>query len=219
MNQIEQNPYINPDDENAPEITLEEAYIPLDVYNYNYLQRRVSNACAFFMRCSLPFGLIIIDIDHFKRFNDLHGSDKGDLLLNNFVSMVKSFMRRGDLLSSYGEDSYVLILRESEWGYCAQRAETIRKEFLERFHDEPAKLSISIGAVVYPYASRQVSELITEAHYALHLSKNRGGNCVTIFPTAPPAGPPGASFPAHVDPPRHPPALSSGYEQSFPEDL
>jgi hypothetical protein len=78
------------------------------------------------------------------------------------------------------------------------------------------KLTIRIGGSLFPYAAVHESQLMAEAHYAIFLSKKRGGDCVTLVPTLPPGAPPDASNPSYGYPPEHPPAISPGYEQQFP---
>jgi diguanylate cyclase (GGDEF)-like protein len=210
------SPECNSEDRNSPDTAPQEATSIIDAYSYGFLQRRIRSACAAFMKRGVPFGLIIMDIDHFKGFNDLRGPDEGDKFLNRMISMLKSLMHKGELLSSYGGDSFALILRESDWGYCIKRAEAMRREFIERFHDDPLKLTLSIGGALFPYAAEHESQLMAEAHYALHISKKRGGDCVTLIPSSPPGIPPGTSRPSYVYPPGRPPVSSPGYEQQLP---
>ncbi|MHC9541030.1 MAG: GGDEF domain-containing protein [Vulcanimicrobiota bacterium] len=186
-------------------------------FNSGCLHRRLINACKALMTRGIPFALIIIDIDHFRSYNDIHGAFEGDRLLNRFVSMLKKFMIRGDLLCNAGEDSYALILKERDWKDYAPQVEAIRYEFLVRFHQEPAKLTISMGGALFFTPTFNVHGLISEAYKALDTSKKLGGNRVTFIPPHPPKLPPGYRVP--VCPPHIPPALSPGYEKEFPEGI
>ncbi|GEM_PF-3086534 len=213
VRQIESN-----DGGNAPEM---KDSIP-EIYSQAYLQHRIKSGCKAFIGRRRPFAVAIVDIDHFKEFNDMHGSDEGNRLLNKLISLLKSYLFRGELLSSYGGDSFILILNESHIGNCSWRADSIRRSFMEKFQAESGPLTLSIGAAFYPSAGRFEMELVNCARAALHASKRRGGNCVTLIPSLPPDVPlppkPGPPSPSYVDPPGRTPAISSGYEQQIPDD-
>ncbi len=133
-------------------------------------------------------GLLLIDVDHFKQYNDQYGHQAGDRALITVAKTVRNAIRRPtDMAARYGGEEFVVLLTGTTDQYAAKLAEHIRLSILElgiphRVDGRPAKLTVSIGvATTQPAADRRSSEgLIQMADEALYAAKAGGRNQVQI---------------------------------------
>jgi len=133
-------------------------------------------------------GLLLIDVDHFKQYNDQYGHQAGDRALITVAKTVRNAVRRPtDMAARYGGEEFVVLLTGTTDQYAAKLAEHIRLSILtlgipHRLDGRPAKLTVSIGvATTQPAADRRSSEgLIQMADEALYAAKAGGRNQVQI---------------------------------------
>ncbi len=133
-------------------------------------------------------GLLLIDVDHFKEYNDQYGHQAGDRALITVAKMVRAAVRRPtDMAARYGGEEFVVLLTGTTEQYAAKLAEHIRVSILQlgiphRVDGRPARLSVSVGvATTQPAADRRSSEgLIQMADEALYAAKAGGRNQVQI---------------------------------------
>jgi diguanylate cyclase (GGDEF)-like protein len=133
-------------------------------------------------------GLLLIDVDHFKQYNDQYGHQAGDRALITVAKTVRGAIRRPtDMAARYGGEEFVVLLTGTTEQYAAKLAEHIRLGILglgipHRVDGRPAKLTVSIGvATTQPAADRRSSEgLIQMADEALYAAKAGGRNQVQI---------------------------------------
>ncbi len=141
-----------------------------------------------FLRCrrsSLPLSLLMIDVDHFKQFNDRYGHIAGDECLKMIASAINETVRRpADLVARYGGEEFCVVLPETDLPAAQHLAETIRHTvesrdlLLETSHD-PASVEVSIGvAMKIPGGKDTVKELLDAADKALYRAKEEGRNRV-----------------------------------------
>jgi diguanylate cyclase (GGDEF)-like protein len=134
-------------------------------------------------RGTLPLSVLMIDIDHFKKFNDQFGHLAGDECLRAVASTLSDTLSRAaDLVARYGGEEFGAILPETSGDRAFRLAEELRRR-VERLmmEDLPseARITISIGvATVVPTAERSVDELVRHADANLYLAKNDGRNLV-----------------------------------------
>ena len=136
-------------------------------------------------RSGAPLHLALLDVDHFKRFNDTNGHQAGDLLLKSAAAAWKAQLREGDTLARYGGEEFTALL-----GGCSQ-AEALA--VLERVRAAtPLGETVSVG--VAQWDGRQTPEqLIGLADEALYQAKHQGRNRVVAAPApAPQPAAPGA---------------------------
>lgn len=129
-------------------------------------------------------GLIIIDIDFFKKVNDTYGHQAGDLVLQNFAKNLTMFCRGYDFIGRYGGEEFIIGLPGADIEECSLIAERIRQQ-IENSHTMLAEDSISIKVTAsfgitaiknnYPYTADM---LINTADNALYLAKSSGRNLV-----------------------------------------
>lgn len=132
-------------------------------------------------RYGLSFGLLIADVDDFKKVNDTYGHSVGDTVLQTIASVLRHSVRDVDLCVRYGGEEFVVILPHADAAGTRCVAERIRKSVMSLpiVADDSAKMmSLSIGMALYPQDGTTGDELIRAADAALYQAKRHGKNCV-----------------------------------------
>lgn len=151
------------------------------LYNARYFRDSMSRELQKAERFKYPASLAMIDIDHFKQFNDALGHPKGDLVLAKIAAIINRNKRAYDIAARYGGDEYIMILPYAGRSQAVALLERIRKEVAG--HDFPGgrsgpRITISAGVASYPENTRIRSRLIKSADQALYLAKEEGKNRV-----------------------------------------
>ena len=135
-------------------------------------------------RYQQPLCILMLDIDHFKQFNDNYGHQTGDLVLQSVSTMIKGCIRNSDQLFRYGGEEFLVILNQSELEQALLIAERIRSEIAHTpvFKEGREPVTVSIGVANYVEGSYE--ELISAADKALYQAKNSGRNQVCRATTA-----------------------------------
>jgi diguanylate cyclase (GGDEF)-like protein len=148
---------------------------------------------------SQPLGLLLIDVDHFKTYNDLFGHPAGDACLQAIAQCLARTVRAGDTVCRYGGEEFVVVLSEGVTVETATAAGERLRDAIERMalphpRQDGAVVTISLGAVVMlPAPGSSGEEVIALADMALYASKRNGRNRVTVADDRPgPNGEPGA---------------------------
>jgi diguanylate cyclase (GGDEF)-like protein len=133
--------------------------------------------------CPAPLALLLIDVDHFKRFNDTYGHLAGDECLKQVAATIRRVGRPNDFTARYGGEEFALILPDTTREDALLIAEQVRQavESLDcrPLQDVGASLTVSIGVgVAAAGATIQPQELVEAADRVLYLAKQRGRNCV-----------------------------------------
>ena len=135
-----------------------------------------------FNRYKRSLALMLMDIDHFKKYNDSYGHLEGDKALVTIAQIIKSCLRKLDSAYRYGGEEFTVILPETsceEAQTVAQRIKSaLKAENFMPQHGKEAKITISIGVTEYS-PDEQLSEFIQRADKAMYLSKGKGRNKVT----------------------------------------
>ena len=156
------------------------------LFNHGYfklqLEREVLNA----VRNDYDLSLIMIDIDYFKFYNDMHGHPKGDEVLKNVAKILKENVRGGDLVARYGGEEFVVLLINTKLDSAVEKAEDLRKKIASHHFDKEAlqpsgDLTISLGVANIPKHASNAKDLLDMADKALYSSKNKGKNMVNIY--------------------------------------
>jgi diguanylate cyclase (GGDEF)-like protein len=136
-----------------------------------------------------PLACLMIDIDHFKRFNDQFGHDAGDLVMQHVAQVLKSHARERDLPCRYGGEEFAMLLPMRDSAAGAERAEeirqTIRKVALAYRGRSLPPVTVSIGVAAFP-AEADAASLISVADGALLVAKESGRDQVVIAGSTPP---------------------------------
>jgi len=137
-----------------------------------------------FNRYRRSLALLLMDIDHFKKYNDSYGHLEGDKALVRIAQIIKSCLRKLDSAYRYGGEEFTVILPETSCEEAHTVALRIKsaltaENFMPQQKNE-AKITISIGVTEY-YPGDQLSEFIQRADKAMYLSKEKGRNKVTTL--------------------------------------
>lgn len=140
------------------------------------------------LRSGAPLSMLLIDIDHFKQFNDSLGHMGGDKCLSAVArTIAESLQRSGDVAARYGGEEFVVILPDTDNEGAAMVAEKIRANVEERAIRHPTSkvspvVTASIGvSTLYPRAYDRIDKIVLQADTALYQAKERGRNKVCVF--------------------------------------
>jgi diguanylate cyclase (GGDEF)-like protein len=130
-----------------------------------------------------PLSVLLIDIDHFKAYNDTHGHALGNVVLKTAAKALLDVLRTGDLLSRYGGEEFVALLPETDQAQARRVAERLRAAVaacdVPGRHTQPeGRLTISVGGAVFPENTQVAADLVVKADQALYRAKERGRNRV-----------------------------------------
>jgi diguanylate cyclase (GGDEF)-like protein len=156
------------------------------VYNYRYFRDRIEHEVKREERSALSVSLLMIDVDHFKVFNDCNGHLMGNVALQEMAALMKSVVRDTDVVTRYGGEEFAVILCGTIKGGALLVAEKIRKLVEETaFEGEKTQpggiLTVSIGVATSPIDATDSQNLIAKADAALYKSKSEGKNRVTPY--------------------------------------
>jgi len=151
------------------------------LYNYRYFKEQLSQEINRAVRHNLNVSLIMIDIDHFKNFNDKNGHPAGDQVLRQIGYLLKNNIRNIDMAARYGGEEFALILIETEKDSALIVAEKIRKlietnKFLHEENQPLGKITISSGLSTFPEDGREFDALVQKADQRLYRAKQAGRN-------------------------------------------
>jgi diguanylate cyclase len=151
------------------------------VYNRKFLESQLRNELKRFKRAQRPFGLIMFDIDFFKKINDTYGHQCGDYVLKSLASAVSSTIRGTDILARYGGEEFFCLLPETDIDSATHVAETLRIAVENRtftFQNTPIQITISLGVTAMHPEIESPEALIKKADDALYEAKRTGRNKV-----------------------------------------
>jgi diguanylate cyclase (GGDEF)-like protein len=160
-------------DDLAEELARQAETDPLTgVANRRGLARSLERDLAAARRTGRQLAVAVVDLDHFKAFNDTHGHPTGDLLLRNSVRAWRGHLRAGDLLARYGGEEFVVVLPEAGDAASAVRA-------IERVRLATPGVSASAGVAIWD-GREPAAHLIRRADGALYEAKRSGRDCTVL---------------------------------------
>jgi len=155
------------------------------LYNRRYMEEAIQHEIMRAERKQNQIGIIMMDIDHFKIFNDTYGHKAGDALLIQLANLLKSSLRGSDIVCRYGGEEFIVILPETNVAKTYERAEQLRADIRKMqvyYHNESLpSVSISMGIASYPDCSTDIDELFNMADAALYRAKSEGRDRVIIY--------------------------------------
>lgn len=154
------------------------------LYNHRYFQHRLDEELQRADRYDNRVSLIILDVDHFKKFNDTYGHPEGDRVLKTVSRLIEKSVREVDIPARYGGEEFVVICPEKDAEGTLVPAERIRttiEEYDFRINGERVPIAVSLGVSCYPDLARSKADLIISADTALYYSKENGRNQSTLF--------------------------------------
>ncbi len=142
------------------------------------LQRQMNRM----LRHETPCSIIMLDVDHFKSFNDTYGHDIGDCVLKELGRYLKKNTRGEDLAARYGGEEFIIILANTEIERATRKAETIRKDIAKTLsvthNGKSLNITVSLGVSSGPAHGSNIEELLKAADTALYQAKENGRNRV-----------------------------------------
>lgn len=154
------------------------------IANRRHWDWRLSEEIARAQRYRYPLAVLMVDIDHFKRVNDIYGHQVGDIALQQVVQRLRSNLRRSDFLARYGGEEFGVLAPQTSLEAATVLAERLRhaiaNEPITVNNDLAIPLTISIGVAVFPEHGQNDSDLVAAADAALYRAKEEGRNCVRV---------------------------------------
>jgi diguanylate cyclase (GGDEF)-like protein len=154
------------------------------LFNRRFLEESLGRELARAERKETPLALLMVDADHFKRYNDQFGHDAGDHVLQALGQLLGEFIRESDIACRYGGEEFVLLLPGASQTDAAARARTlldeVRRLALDFQGESLGRLTVSIGLAVFPDHGRDPEALFQMADAALYLAKEGGRDRLVI---------------------------------------
>lgn len=145
--------------------------------NRRALDDATARCMAEFQRSGKTFSTVMVDIDHFKKFNDVHGHQTGDEVLRRVAGILRQNTRQGAMAARYGGEEFAIILPGAAVTDAVAYAERIRKAIdSARFLGSELHVTVSAGAAQL-IAGEDVAAMIKRADASLYASKGAGRNC------------------------------------------
>ena len=162
-------------------LQLQSLHDPLTgLFNRRYLQDNLARELYRCERRALPLSVLMLDIDHFKRFNDTHGHAAGDALLGHVGRVIAGAIRAEDMACRYGGEEFTLVLPETDAATAFARAEAIRGALetttLVHLRQTLGPITASIGLSTYPGDGTTAELLLQVADAWLYRAKAEGRN-------------------------------------------
>lgn len=152
------------------------------LFNRHFMEIALDRELRRAARQKKPVAIMMLDIDHFKQFNDTYGHEAGDTVLRELGEALLASVRNEDILCRYGGEEFVAILPDLTLDLAIERAEALRRmvsEMRVRMRGESLReITVSIGVAVYPQYGETMEEVMRVADRALYEAKNLGRNRV-----------------------------------------
>lgn len=171
------------------QLELENITDPLmGIYNRRHLTRILQEEFSKAERYKLPFSILMLDIDYFKKINDTYGHDVGDMVLINLGTLIQELIRETDYVARYGGEEIMVICPLTDAEHAVELAERLRQK-IEACMIVPndankgipeVRITVSIGVAEYNSDISSVAHLVKRADIALYRAKEEGRNCIFL---------------------------------------
>ncbi len=155
------------------------------LFNRRYMEEFFRREIHVANRKGTQVGVIMLDIDHFKRFNDTLGHEAGDALLKELAKFLRKYCRDSDVVCRYGGEEFVIVMPEASLDVATGRAEALRESVkLLRLDYEGMRsagsISISLGVAVFPEHGVSIERVLRSADDAMYRAKRGGRDRVCV---------------------------------------
>ncbi len=154
------------------------------LFNRRYLEETLDRELHHAGRKNLPLGVIMLDVDNLKQFNDTSGHAAGDVVLRELGKMLIECVRKEDIPSRYGGDEFIIILPDASLEVTLKRAELIServKQYIHQFENKALNtISLSSGVAIYPENGLTSLALLKSADDALYQAKAEGRDRIIV---------------------------------------
>lgn len=148
------------------------------LFNRRYLEENLLREIQRCERRSLPLSVLMLDVDHFKRFNDQHGHAAGDALLSKIGQTLSAMTRSEDIACRYGGEEFTIVLPETDAADARRRAEEIRVAIgsttVQYMRQSLGPNTASIGIATFPEDGDHPERLLAIADAGLYRAKAAG---------------------------------------------
>lgn len=155
------------------------------LFNRNFMQVSLERELVRAVRRKQVLAVFMLDLDHFKQFNDDHGHPAGDAVLQAIGEVFRTSMRADDIACRYGGEEFTIIMPDTPQDVAVARAERIRRSIeilrLPVEHEILSEFTVSIGVALFPKDGETVDSLIRSADLALYRAKREGRNQIAMF--------------------------------------
>jgi diguanylate cyclase (GGDEF)-like protein len=149
------------------------------IYNRFYFIDATKRELKASIRDKRNLSLFMIDIDHFKSINDTFGHDVGDIVLKEFVNVIKNRLRESDILARWGGEEFIVTLPSTTIEDATRLAESLRKSIQDTLFSEIEHLTCCIG-VSKLNDNDTIDTMVKRADLGLYEAKESGRNCVKV---------------------------------------
>jgi diguanylate cyclase (GGDEF)-like protein len=159
-----------------------------------YFVERLDEELRRSLKYELPLAVLMLDIDHFKRYNDAHGHLAGDATLKQVATLLRENLRRVDIVARYGGEEFVVVTPETRKAEANDVAERIRSNIARhnfKVYNDQTRVTVSVGVALFPDdipdsfpktdVASLAAELIQRADQALYRAKEEGRNRVVFY--------------------------------------
>jgi diguanylate cyclase (GGDEF)-like protein len=152
--------------------------------NHRSFQEQLEKELERSGRYERKLSLLLMDIDHFKSFNDTYGHPVGDLVLREIAGCIRRSVRSNDIPARYGGEEFTVVIPETDEQGAMITAERIRQtieQHVIRTDSKELHVTVSIGCATFPDLATTQQALIDAADKALYYSKEHGRNRCTLY--------------------------------------
>ncbi len=156
-----------------------------DLYNRRYFNAEAKRQISAWRRFRNPLSLIMLDIDHFKEINDIHGHAAGDQVLIRLATVLRGQTRDIDTICRYGGEEFVILMPFTDLRGAVAKAEQIRRAIIlqqVRWNGRYIRFKVSLGVAELANSAWDVEALVAAADQALYQAKHGGRNRTIAAP-------------------------------------
>ncbi|MDZ4334826.1 GGDEF domain-containing protein [Pseudomonas sp.] len=147
--------------------------------NRRAMNEELKIAASIYRRHGNSYGVLVMDLDHFKRINDNHGHQAGDQVLVDFVELIKSSSRKEDRLFRFGGEEFLLLLPNTERAGLLAAAQHLQQQVAQHLRGPGGAVTMSVGGAILRRDEHWES-MLQRADERLYRAKNAGRDCIVI---------------------------------------
>ncbi|GEM_PF-5548293 len=144
------------------------------LYNRRFLFKRLEEEIDRARRYKDNFGVLMFDLTNFKAINDTYGHERGDELLQKFARILRTSLRKSDIVARYGGDEFVAIILDARRDGLTAIMKRISEKVKENFSASGIPIGVNIGGALYPWDGKTVEELLKIADKRMYDAKKQG---------------------------------------------
>jgi two-component system cell cycle response regulator len=154
------------------------------VFNRRFMAEALDKEVAQADRDHSHLSIIMMDVDHFKKFNDTYGHKCGDFVLKDLANFLTENSRQGDIVCRYGGEEFAILMPNASETDAFEKAEAWRQEYNAKvlhFEGKDLHTTFSAGVATYSANEQEGEKILHAADFALYQSKSNGRNQVTLY--------------------------------------